>query len=207
MKKYLLGIALLCAFKGANAQDWAFDVYLDKNKIGKHTFNLNNNIMTSRATFNVKVLFIDAYKYDHTAIEHWKNGCLTSLETKTIENKIITQVKADSATGALQLLNAKSSEVFPNCVMTFAYWNPKILEQTKLLNPQNADYLNIITEKLNDEPILVKDKLIETMHYKLIGALNGKNKLNLELWYNLKNEWVGLKSTTTEGYNITYKLR
>ena len=207
MKKCLLGIALLCAIKVANAQDWAFDVYLDKNKIGKHTFNLKNNIMTSRATFNVKVLFIDAYKYDHTAIEHWRDGCLTSLETKTIENKIITQVKADSATGVLQLLNAKSSEVFPNCVMTFAYWNPKILEQTKLLNPQNADYLNIITEKLNDEPILVKDKLIETMHYKLKGALNGKNKLNLELWYNLKNEWVGLKSTTPEGYNITYKLR
>ena len=48
---------------------------------------------------------------------------------------------------------------------------------------------------------------MDTKHYKLKGALGSKNKLNLELWYNLKNEWVGLKSITPEGYNITYKLR
>ena len=208
MKICNLALILLNAPMIANAQEWAFDVYLDNNKIGKHTFELNNNnVLTSRALFNVKVLFINAYKYDHTAKEQWKDGCLTSLESKTIENKVVSQVKADSTTGVFKLLNANTESQFSNCVMTFAYWNPKILEQTNLLNPQNAEYLNITTEKLAGEPLLVKGKLMDTKHYKLKGALGGKNKLNLELWYNLKNEWVGLKSITPEGYNITYKLR
>lgn len=211
MKKWFLKLSFLCALTStalvANAQDWAFDVYLDNNKIGKHTFNFNNNILTSRATFNVKVLFINAYKYDHSAKEQWKDGCLTSLDATTTENKILTQVKADSSTGTFKLINPKSDEILANCVMTFAYWNPKILEQSKLLNPQNAEYLNINIEKLNDEQLLVKGKLTDTAHYKLKGAIDGKNKLNIELWYNLKNEWVGLKSITPEGYNIIYKLR
>ena len=90
--------------------------------------------------------------------------------------------------------------------MTFAYWNPKILTQSKLLNPQNAEYLDTQFEKLAPETITVKGKPVETTHYKLKGSLNGKNKLNIELWYNLKNEWVALKSTTPEGYIINYKL-
>lgn len=52
------------------AEEWAFDVFLDKSKIGKHTFTLDQNRqLTSRAKFNVKVLFVNAYSYDHTAKE------------------------------------------------------------------------------------------------------------------------------------------
>ena len=75
-----------------------------------------------------------------------------------------------------------------------------------MLNPQNAEYLNTTVEKLANETITVKGKPTETTHYKLKGALDGKNKLNIELWYNTSNEWVALKSTTPEGYNINYKL-
>ncbi len=207
MKKLLLTLVLSFSTIAASAQEWSFDVYLDKSKIGKHTFSLdNNNVLTSRAKFNVKVLFIDAYKYDHTAKEQWKGDCLSSLEANTVENKVVTNVKADSATGSFQLTSARAAQPFPSCVMTFAYWNPRILEQAKLLNPQNAEYLNITVEKLANESIMVKTKPTETTHYKLKGALDGKNKLNIELWYNLKNEWVALKSITPEGYAIVYKL-
>ena len=54
--------------------------------------------------------------------------------------------------------------------------------------------------------LTIKGKPTETTHYKLKGTLGGKNKLNIELWYNLNNEWVALKSTTPEGYVINYKL-
>lgn len=59
MKICNLALILLNAPMIANAQEWAFDVYLDNNKIGKHTFELNNNnVLTSRALFNVKVLLL-----------------------------------------------------------------------------------------------------------------------------------------------------
>ena len=201
-------LILLMSSMPALAQDWNFDVYLDKSKIGTHTFNLNQNVLTSRAKFNVKVLFIEAYRYDHTAKEQWKDDCLTNLDAHTIENKVVTDVKGDSSGGAFQLIPARASQKFPSCVMTFAYWNPKILEQKQLLNPQNAEYLNTTVEKLANETMMVKGKSTETTHYQLKGALEGKNKLNIELWYaNNNKDWVALKSVTPDGYNIIYKIK
>ena len=189
------------------AEEWAFDVFLDKNKIGKHTFTLDQNRqLTSRAKFNVKVLFIEAYNYDHTAKEQWKEDCLAGLESNTTENKVVSHIKGTKKDAGFEVSDGKTTQMLPACTMTFAYWNPKILSQSKLLNPQNAEYLDTKFEKLGQETITVKGQPVEAMHYKLKGSLNGKNKLNIELWYNEKNEWVALKSITPEGYTINYKL-
>ena len=206
MQKLIISL-LLCLFSGAlMAQEWAFDVFLDKNKIGKHTFILNNNTLISKAKFNVKVLFINAYQYNHTEVEQWQGDCLSGLEAHTVENKAITDVKGAKNEMGFEVSKGETKQTLPACSMTFAYWNPKILKQKQLLNPQNAEYLNTEIEKLANETIMVKGKPTETTHYKLKGAIDGKNKLNIELWYNLSNEWVALKSTTPEGYIINYKL-
>ena len=205
LKRYLPILFLLCSSL-ASAEEWNFDVFLDKSKIGKHTFTLNDNTLTSRAKFNVKVLFINAYQYDHTSKEQWDNGCLTEIDVNTTEDKVNTKVKGKKIASGFEISDGKKNQTLPACTMTFAYWNPKIFTQTKLLNPQNAEYLDTVFENLGNDNILVKGKATDTTHYKLTGALNGKNKLKIELWYNQKNEWVALKSTTPEGYIITYKL-
>ena len=180
---------------------------MDKNKIGKHTFTLDQNrLLTSRAKFNVKVLFVNAYSYDHVAKEQWNEDCLAKIEANTTENKVVTNIKGAQKDAGFEVSDGKKMQNLNTCTMTFAYWNPKILTQSKLLNPQNAEYLDTQFEKLAPETITVKGKPVETTHYKLKGSLNGKSKLNIELWYNLKNEWVALKSTTPEGYIINYKL-
>lgn len=207
MRITIFGICLLLATPLLQAKEWAFDVYLDKNKIGTHTFSLNDNTLTSKANFNVKVLFINAYKYDHTAKEEWAGDCLSELEANTIENKIVTKVNGKLDDGAFNIKNGNQAQTLPACVMTFAYWNPKILQQSKLLNPQNAEYLDTTITKLGDAKTEVKGKPTDTMHYKITGALKGVKKLNIELWYNQDNDWVALKSVTPEGYNIIYKLK
>ena len=207
MKTVILSLCLLAVAPLLHAQEWAFNVYLDKSKIGTHTFTLNDNTLTSKAKFNVKVLFIEAYKYDHTATEKWSGDCLNALEANTIENKVITKVTGKLEAEAFNVKNGSVEQALPACVMTFAYWNPKILTQTKLLNPQNAEYLDSTITKLGVTNIDVKGKPTETTHYKLTGALKGVKKLNIELWYNQDNEWVALKSVTPEGYNIIYKLK
>ena len=209
MKVTLLVIltSTLFASHAAIAKEWAFDVYLDKSKIGQHSFSLNDaNELTSKAKFNVKVLFIDAYQYDHKAVEKWHGDCLANLEAHTVENKVVTDVKGKLTEPGFIVDDGKTKQILPACSMTFAYWNPKMLTQTKLLNPQNAEWLDTKITKLGTEKIEVKGKSIEATHYKLDGSLVGKNKLKIELWYNANNDWVALKSITPEGYTINYKL-
>lgn len=207
MKSIVLSICLMLAAPLLQAKEWAFNVFLDKSKIGTHSFIFNDNTLISKAKFNVKVLFIDAYKYDHESTEQWQNDCLTNIDVNTTEDKVTTIVKGKKMASGFEISDSKSSQTLAECVMTFAYWNPKILTQTKLLNPQNAEYLDTTISKLGSAKIDVKGKPTETTHYKLTGALKGIKKLNIELWYNLENEWVALKSVTPEGYNIIYKLK
>jgi hypothetical protein len=207
MKKIILTAFFLFASPLLHAKEWAFDVYLDKNKMGTHTFTFNDGALVSKAKFNVKVLFIEAYKYDHTAKEQWAGDCLTALEANTTENKVVTKVSAKLEGDSLNIKNGSAEQALPACVMTFAYWNPKILQQSKLLNPQNAEYLDTTITKLGDAKTEVKGKLTDTTHYKITGALKGVKKLNIELWYNQDNDWVALKSVTPEGYNIIYRLK
>lgn len=203
----ILLVSTLLASQAAIAKEWAFDVYLDKSKIGQHIFSLNDaNELTSKAKFSVKVLFIDAYQYDHKAVEIWQGDCLANLEANTVENKVVTYVKGKLTEPNFIVEDGKTKQNLPSCSMTFAYWNPKILTQTKLLNPQNAEWLNTKITKVGTEKIEVKGKSIEATHYKLDGSLEGKNKLKIELWYNANNDWVALKSITPEGYIINYKL-
>jgi hypothetical protein len=208
MRNYVLALALSLFSCALQAQEWAFDVYLDKSKIGNHTFTLDqNNLLTSRAKFNVKVFFINAYSYDHTAKEQWQGDCLSSLAANTIEDKVVTNLKATKKEAGFEINDGKTKQILPQCVMTFAYWNPKILLQKKLLNPQNAEYLDTTFEDLGIKTINVKGIPTETQHYKLNGSLDGKTKLNIELWYADNTDWVALKSTTPEGYEIIYSLK
>jgi hypothetical protein len=194
--------------KSVTAKEWAFDVYLDKRKIGQHTFILNDALeLTSTAKFNVKVLFINAYQYEHKAVEKWEGDCLASLNSHTVEDKIVTEVTGKLSSGIFAVDDGKNKQSLPACTMTFAYWNPKIIEYSKLLNPQNAEWLDTKFTKIGITTIDVRDKKIEATHYKLDGSLDGKNKLKIELWYTANNDWVALKSTTPEGYIIHYKLR
>ncbi|HSG93217.1 MAG TPA: DUF6134 family protein [Methylotenera sp.] len=191
------------------AKEWNFDVYMDKTRIGQHTFKLSDaNELVSKAKFNVKVLFINAYQYNHTAVEQWQDGCLTQLEANTLENDVATKVKGMADNDRFLVDDGKQKQVLSGCAMTFAYWSQKMLQQTKLLNPQNAEWLDTKIVKAGSEMLDVKGKTIETLRYKLNASLAGKPKLNIELWYRADNlDWVALKSITPEGYVINYKLR
>jgi hypothetical protein len=211
MNKLFKILSLLAVAMTANtawSNEWNFDVYLDDSKMGQHSFVLNSAAeLTSTANFKVKILFFNAYQYEHSAVETWQGDCLSSLSAHTVEDKVTTAVKAKLSAQTLRVEDGKSKQNLPACSMTFAYWNPKIVEQSKLLNPQNAEYLDTKFTKLGSEQIEVKGQKITATHYQLNGSLAGKPKLNIELWYNAANEWVALQSTTPEGYKIRYKLR
>jgi hypothetical protein len=198
------------------AKDWSFEVWLDKQKIGTHTFSLNNQQLQSRADFQVKVLFINAYRYQHRADEAWQGSCLDSLQAHTEENRTVTDVSGQLKDGQFvlirednkdkQVANSSDKQTLPACIMTFAYWNPAILKQTRLLNPQNAEYLDVTVTDAGAKNIVVKGQETPTRQYQLRGRYKGKDKLNITLWYDQQQDWVALESVTPEGYKIVYKL-
>lgn len=204
--KYSALLLLLLNVYQAEAREWSFDVWLEKQKIGTHSFVLSQNQLQSRANFKVKVLFINAYSYQHQADEIWQGACLSELNAHTKENKEITEVKGEQQGEQFVIQKNGKPQSLPACVMTFAYWNPEILKQQRLLNPQNAEYLDISVLDEGKQAITVRGQQINAHQYRLTGRYQGKDKLKITLWYDDQQQWVALESVTPEGYKIIYKL-
>jgi hypothetical protein len=157
---------------------FAFAVFLDGEPVGNHRFEVEargeERRVTSVARFDVKLLGIPVYRYRHEATEGWRGDCLLELEARTDEGGRRTEVRS------------KPEE----CVMSFAYWNPRILQQRELLNAQ--------TGKLERVSITA----LGAGRYRISGT-----KHPIELRYSPEGEWLELDATVAGGRRLSYRLQ
>jgi hypothetical protein len=204
-KKIAYLITLLFIFsENVSAQEWKFDAILNDKIIGQHTFRIDNKKTISSAKFHIEFMFMDIY-YKHVSTELWTQGCLTKIDSKTDDDGKIIEVNGLLNGNEFLIKTNKLSESLPACIMTFAYWDPNMLKEKKLLNPQNAEWLDIETTLIKQELLSVKGQNIMTNHYVLKGTKEGHERLVIDLWYDEEMNWVGLKSPTPIG-DIFYKL-
>jgi hypothetical protein len=199
------------AFTPASAREvtrqWNFDVSLDGRPIGEHRFTLRDSgairELTSEAQFQVRFLFINAYRYEHRARERWQGDCLEGLDASTNANGKALEVAGQRDGDGFQLQSGRirngSAAVIPDeCVQTFAYWNPRILDAQRLLNPQTGEYSEIRVLPMGRE-VLAGQK---TERFRLISR--GGSPLEIDLWYTPGGDWVALESVTPEGRRLRY---
>jgi hypothetical protein len=184
---------------------WDFDVYLNEKKVGKHFFNVIDvggaKQVISNANFRVKFLMITAYRYEHRAAERWSGNCLVEFDASTNTNGERIQVSGQQTSAGFLVEAGDSPIALPECVMTFAYWNSEFLNQSRLLNPQTGEYVNVRVIKLGDEMLEVRGQTVTAKRFKLIA-----DEVDLTLWYSSENEWLALESVAEGGHIIRYEL-
>jgi hypothetical protein len=185
--------------------NWDFDVYLDDKKVGKHFFTVSEaggvKHVQSEANFKVKILVISAYRYEHSAAERWTDNCLVEFDASTNANGKRIQVSGEQ-TGAGFLVERGDNPIeLPECVMTFAYWNPEFLDQPRLLNPQTGEYVDVYVEQAGNEMLEVHGQLVVARRFKLTA-----NDVDLTLWYSPDDVWLALESVAKGGRIIRYEL-
>jgi hypothetical protein len=184
---------------------WDFDVYLNDKKVGKHEFKVSVaggvKQVQSEANFNYKILFISAYRYRHSAAERWAGNCLAEFDASTNANGNRIQVSGEQSSAGFLVETGGNPVELPNCVMTFAYWNPVFLDQARLLNPQTGEYVDVRVEKVGNEILQVRGESIAAKRFKLTAY-----EIDLTLWYSNENEWLALESVAEGGHIIRYEL-
>ena len=203
MKKIICSVFLVIS-NFAYAEVWEFDAVLNDKVIGQHTFIYEDEKTVSDANFKFKYLFMD-FIYQHKSSETWQGNCLKTISSKTDDDGDMYDVSGYME--AIQFMvttNNKTSEL-PLCIMTFAYGNPKILDQKKLMNSQNGEYLDVDIQFLREENHMVKGKDILTDLWQ-IEAKGDDGELLVHIWYDKNMNWVSLKSQTPIG-DMQYKLK
>jgi Domain of unknown function (DUF6134) len=198
---------LLCAvvptLHAATGREWRFEVFLDDKPIGFHEFRLSDageaRELHSEARLRVKFLGLTVYDYAHRSEELWRDGCLQRIDARTDDNGEDSHVRGDVSNGRLQMKNATGAAGLPGCVMTFAYWNPAILQQQRLLNSQTGEYVDVSVQPLGESsPPQSGDP--PAAHYRIRSA-----DVAIDLWYSADHDWLALSSITPEGYRLQYR--
>ena len=204
-----LGLAFMSSVAAQESVDgvghWDFDVYLNNKKVGKHSFKVSESDgvkqVQSEANFNVKVLFITAYQYEHSAAERWTGNCLVEFDASTNANGERIRVSGQQTSTGFLVESGESPLELPECVMTFAYWNPEFLEQPQLLNPQTGEFVDIRVEEVGNELLEVRGQTVAATRFSLKAR-----EVDLTLWYSSDHEWLALESVAKGGHIIRYEL-
>ena len=207
----LLLLTALGAGSGASAKNsvdsraWKFNVLLDGKPIGHHHFELTRDgdrqVVSSEASFNVKFLFVTAFRYRHRTTEVWDGDCLSSIDAETDSNGTKLKVRGAAGESGFELSSAGDAEKLPNCVKTFAYWNPSVLRAPRLLNSQTGDYESVTLQFEQTEEIAVAGEAVEARRYRLTAPAG-----DLRLWYSSWHRvWIGLEAPARGGRTIRYE--
>ena len=187
-----------------DSQSWDFTVFLDDQAIGSHRFHVapdgKTTVLQSEARFDVKVWFVPVFSYWHRNTETWADGCLVSIEAMTDNNGEMLVVDGEATDGGFVVRNSEGEAGLPGCVMTFAYWNPAILDADRLLNAQTGVYENISVTLEAEEILKIEDRPVATERFRL-KAQSG----DIILWYSkAERHWVGLSAPTKGQRRLNY---
>jgi len=206
-------VLLLCCFSAFNFahasngidKNWRFTVYLDGDEIGFHNFSIvhsnDEHEVYSRAQFDVKFLFINAYSYRHDNVERWSNQCLDSINAVTDDNGELYKVSGEVADESFIINTLENMNEYSPCIKTFAYWDRDFLNETTLLNSQTGEMVEISSEFVGNETIRHMGEDVNARHYRLRG-----DKLQIDLWYSTDDHWLALESLTESGRVVRYQI-
>jgi len=189
------------------SKHWDFAVSLDGKPVGFHTFDLAETefgqVLTTEASFDVKVLFVTAFRYRHKNTEIWQNDCLTSIDAKTNNNGKQLIVNGLEGDNQFQVENNDGVQTLSGCVKTFAYWRPELLGSKNMLNSQTGDYEDVMLTEEGVEQFELAGEAVEAVRYKLSAK-----KQDITLWYGADdNAWLGLEAPVRGGRILRYERR
>lgn len=185
-----------------NPERWEFKVTLDDREIGYHHFERSQSgkleHMDIEARFKVQVMFFTAYQYAHDNRETWDGDCLMSIESTTNDNGTDYAISGtESGNGFSLMRNQERASFEQDCVQTFAYWNPDILDADVLLNAQTGQQQPVSIVFSGERDIELQGVNIRSDEY-VISTPDG----DITVWYAQDSRrWLGLE-TLTDGDRV-----
>jgi len=206
-------LALSCGLLAAVAQAsepstrvYAFQALLDGKPIGEHRFTVVSEGATRRVTsdadFKVTLLGFTAYRYRHHAQEAWSGDCLASLTASTDDDGKVSSVKV-LHDGDVDVIRTGAGQASSSgCLMTYAYWNPALLSQGRLLNPQTGKVDAVRVERVSSGRIAVRGVDVDAVDWRITGG-----ESPIDVWVSSEGNWVGLDSVVAGGkHKLSYRL-
>jgi hypothetical protein len=203
----LAGTALFAAVGSAAAplpsvESMRFAITRNGQPIGTYAIDINRTgTETSVAVvtdLTVKVLFVTAYRLQHTENERWVNGRLVALNSTSDDNGTRHSVSAAAKGNGLQVtVDGRASMIDPN-VMLENFWNPQLLARPVMLNTQDGQLTPVSVKDGGEEDLTVNEQTIRVHHYTV------NSRYSQDVWFDDQAHLVQAKFVASDGSVIMY---
>lgn len=151
-----------------------FDITRDGNKIGTDTIEIDKEGDTTTIKFkthiSVVVMFVEAYRFEHSGVETWTAGHLVSYQAHTNDNGTKHDVSAMVVGDKFNLTADGKSQDLPQIVLPASLWSNDFIGQTQLFDTSTGEILPIKVTDLGVDPIVLHGVTIQAEHYKISGS-------------------------------------
>lgn len=187
---------------------YVFDILRDGDKIGTNTIDIQRQDGTTKVDIATKisvvVMFLEAYRYEHTCTESWKGGQLVAFKSKTNDNgtKHVIDVAANPDKVNMEV-DGKHVDA-PKSLYPASLWSRDVINHGELFEPANGKKLAIKVKDLGDETVTVSGIEHRTRHFKL--SAKGTSEFDRDVWFD-GDLLVRMKLAGSDGSTILSDLR
>jgi hypothetical protein len=199
------------AFTIPSGDSLAFSVFRQGDiPMGYHRLRFSRQgddlIMEKQILLEVKLAFINAYRYQHHNREVWRDGRLIAIDTETNDDGDRYAVTGRATEAGLEIDSSAHGRVIaPAAIIPTSYWNSAITGATQLLDTQRGLIMDVAMEDLGPEPPPGGSPPSARHHRINIQTNKPGSTDKIDLWYDDTGAWVGL-AFEAKGQNIHYVL-
>jgi hypothetical protein len=154
----------------------SYDVTREGTKIGTNVVDVERRgdaISVKISTkISVKIMYVEAYRFNHEETESWKGGLLVAFNSHTDDNGTDHNVAVTPGANKLDMLADGKHTDAPLTLRPASLWNKSFSAQNELFDTATGKMMAIKTKDLGDEKITANGVAHDTRHYKISGDFN-----------------------------------
>jgi hypothetical protein len=188
-----------------SGQTVSYDIVRGGNVIGRQTvqYTVDGRDLTVEISVaaSLHALGIRVYNYEHHGTEHWHDGQMVSLVSRTNDDGTPRQVNAtrDPATG-WHGTHGLAPGMAP--LLATSLWNSETVVQTRLLDRETGEVVAVRGTPVGDEVLKLGTRQVTAHRFDLAGVVSGN------VWYDAGGCWVqALFHTRVDGSQIEVRAR
>ncbi len=176
------------------AETLRFAIMRNGEQIGTHAIEISR----TGPEISVKVLFITAYRLQHSATERWVNGQLVAFDSTTDNNGVHHKVSATRGTSGLEVqADGKTRRVDQN-VLPASLWNQELMRRKIAFDTQDGQVDPISVTDNGTEDLSFGSRALKAHHYEI------KGRYSQDIWYDERGRLVQVKLIGSDGSVISY---
>ncbi|MBK8534504.1 MAG: hypothetical protein IPL59_04890 [Candidatus Competibacteraceae bacterium] len=211
----LISAAIVLATPGlgvaaaSTKDELTFAVSLDDKPIGMHRFRIADDgatrVVESEASFDVRILRVPVYRYRHRNTETWQNGCLKRIDSETDANGTPYAVDLSKTVMGYRIVTPGETQTYEgDCLMSFAYWDQRFLQQQRLLNTQTGELIAVEIQSLGESQREIANRMLSVEGFRILAK---PQNIDIKVYYHRADgRWVALESVLENGRTLRYAL-